>query len=363
MRKNIKGICYLAIIVFFFSILPVSVFAVSNNGGTVRIKYGETAQLANASIVNSNKKPNKADTFNTYTESFEAGSLTPANVEYIYIRKDSYSPEYEFQYWLINGPGYENVVLSDTAINIADGVEDGAATINVDNEAYVEQETGFVMESGVRLFYYQQVTGNWTIEPIFAKVSPYTVYLVNNGEDTVNKSNTVTLDLAVDGGAYDDLSAIITYDSSLFIYESCSNESITVDETSSGTLRLTATGLNKAEEEPAGALVFTAKATSTASSGTFAVTGAKVGTSLEAVSEDALEAKKGENVTINVNAATQVEIKFFNDWLGTAGEPYGTTQYVMLEMTVQQYILKMSFMSMMERIICIHLILRVWNMR
>ena len=105
MRKNIKGICYLAIIVFFFSILPVSVFAVSNNGGTVRIKYGDTAQLANASIVNSNKRPNKANTtFITHTESFEAGSLTPANVEYIYIRKDSYSPEYEFQYWLINGP-------------------------------------------------------------------------------------------------------------------------------------------------------------------------------------------------------------------------------------------------------------------
>ncbi|MBR2780489.1 MAG: hypothetical protein IKD81_03635, partial [Eubacteriaceae bacterium] len=45
---------------------------------------------------------------------------------------------------------------------------------------------------------------------------------------------------------------------------------------------------------------------------------------------DALEAKKGENVTINVNAATQVEIKFFNDWLGTEGEEYGLKSYVNL---------------------------------
>ena len=178
-------------------------------------------------------------------------------------------------------------------------------------------------ESAVYLRNYYNTEGDWTLEPIFVKVSPYTVYLTTDAESqNVDAGTEVNISLNVSGGAYNCISATVTYNSSLFYYDHCSS-SLNVNSSEDGTLYITAEGLDKAEFESAGTLVFVAKAVSEAGQGSFSVVeGTKVDVSQRAISENALEAKKGQPLTLGVNAATEIKVRIFNEWVDGGTMPY-----------------------------------------
>lgn len=346
MNNRLRIAIMICLLTFISSFFPSSVLAaapVSEHGGTVTIVYGDSAQKADVTLTLSNTSPygawgENASSFHvsTHTSDIQIGNVDPSGTESVFFKKSDYSEEYEFLYWRYTGPNgvsgelYQNQKPNNNNGPIEIGLSSGGVTAKIStfsigkpaiyNTQMAGAETYFVVST----FYGTE--GDWTIEPIFAKVSPYTVSL-STEQDAVNKSEEVSIDLCVAGPAYDDLSATITYDPALFVYEAeKSLVGIDVTETTQGTLKLTATDLNRDADVNIGTLVFKAKAVSTDNAhGDFVITGAKIGTSPEAVSKNALDAKLGDaSVGIDVNKADTVDLAFWITWDDVQGKPAKT---------------------------------------
>lgn len=341
MVNRLQFVSIICIFALILSSCPAISFAAtySYNGGTITVIYGESAQKAGVTITISKSTPldswgENASNYNvsTHTSDIEVGNVDPSGSEFLFFKKTDYSDEYEFVYWLVSGPNGERYTIDTEYEDYLQelsgtygGVTAKIAKYYVGRKVVWERNMAGA-ETCIGVVAFNSIEGDWTIEPIFAKVSPYTVSL-STEQDAVNKSEEVSIDLCVAGPAYDDLSATITYDPALFVYEADKSlVGIDVTETTQGTLKLTATDLNRDANANVGTLYFKAKAVSTDNAhGDFVITGAKIGTSPEAVSEDALDAKLADtSVGIDVNRADTVDLAFWITWDDVQGKPAKT---------------------------------------
>lgn len=307
-------------IVLVFSYLPINVFAVTN-GGSVTIVYGDSASDAGVVLYDSEDTPYESIEFESAEPHQQSFTGSYKGAWFIWFDR-GFEDEFTFIGWKVTKPDGNSFFASNEKcyIGVDDNDEDIKAYCHV-LDGHPGDDTFTDDTASVIRIYKSKITdGNWTIEPIFEKKgssssSPYEFSLENKGtQNIVDKGDTVTLEMYVDGAAYDALSAVISYDSSLFEYKACS-QGITVDSTVDGSLKISATGLGKSAGDVAAEIAFTAKATKEEKTGDFVITTAKASTSAEALVGDAAEAATGDALSITVKASAYVTVTY------PAGDP------------------------------------------
>lgn len=306
--------------VMLFCLIPSSAFAEELDDKTVTLIYGESAKAANLTICDYMGfdpvyMEQEGMTPNVYTEDIVLYPTTDSSLStrVLTINKDAFDIEhFDFVGWKVTKDGDDSTSLYVTMnfYYLGKGSEGTHPYIRLTDEAaeHIEKTfSGVFFERGYKPKYF----GNYTIEPIFEKksTSSYTFSLSLDGNDRVEAGEDVKLDLYVDGGAYNAFSSTIGYDSELFDYVSCSDE-IDVDSSEAGKLKISAVGIEKKDGEMAAELRFMGKAVSEEKTGEFSLLTAKAGTSAEAVSSDAAEAKKGDPVSVTVNKTDVVVVTY-----------------------------------------------------
>jgi hypothetical protein len=214
---------------------------------------------------------------------------------WVWLRK-GFEDSHEFKGWRIKNDKTGDIFeIADSTVYLPyseyAAIEKYSNIDRYDSEAYVD--------SGLYIFFYDLV-GQWTLEPIFEeKQASYEFSFDELESDTVDAGEDISLDIIVDGAAYESAQVTVTYDADLFEYKSCT-EGLTVTE-GEGTVTVSGSGLEKEDGDEFASLVFTAKSTQEGGTGTFTITEAKAGASEEAL----VDATAGDPVNVTVNAALE----------------------------------------------------------
>ena len=136
-------------------------------------------------------------------------------------------------------------------------------------------------------------------------------------ETPISKGDTVTIDVSVEGADYDGVNARISYDPDLFTFQPDDDakgydKAVKAEIVEPGVISIAGTSLAKENGDTVATLVFTANATTTGGNGVFNLTSAQATTSDESLVNDALEAKKGESITVTVSPSDKVDVQLPN---------------------------------------------------
>ena len=263
---------------------------------SITFVYGESAQEAGISSIYLRMNFGQGNEIHSYSTNYSIDNSMQNNV-LAWVRT-GFEANYEFKGWELTNmeTGEFQFITGDTPLSDDEPYTSITLYPNVtksDEQAYAD--------SGIRVRYPSFLVGYWTLEPIFEeKAASYEFSFGELDAETVNAGEEVSLDIMVDGAAYDAAEATVTYDAELFEYTSCT-EGLAADTSTAGTVVICGSGLNSADGDTFATLVFTAKSTQEGGTGTFTITEAKAGASPEAL----VDATAGDPVNVTVNAALE----------------------------------------------------------